>query len=302
MLPITVVFNPTAIVHYFVAVVSLGCAFVLTRNLEAYVVASRVVLLVVQAVLIMFVLVKGLTTFPLDQVLAPHTSSNGVTSRLILLQASYSVLNFLVRRRASSLTSLLTLVICLIGYGRGSILASALIVIVNLIAELSWKNRWRSGLLIAGVTLAAATYGVRGYEFVRTNTKIGVGLHDPSREAMIGEYLGRIDAWTIFSGASYRGTIVDTDFQGNPHNAYIRAHHLFGLPYVLVIFLFPVVMMWRRQRFTLLMYSASMFLVILFRCFTEPILFPTPFDVFFFAVCFALANEEGAKTPARAPG
>lgn len=294
ILPVSVVRNETALIHYCVALISLGCAFVLTRNIVPYLAASRVSLIAAQSTLFAYLLVSDLGDSPLENLFL-HTSSNGITSSLILLQVNYSTVKFLVQRRASLVTSLLTLAICLIGYGRGSVLASAAVVVVNMLSSLSWRNHWRalSGVvLISGVVVALySAYGQDIVEFVRGSTKVGAGLYDEARERMIADYLNQIDAGTLITGAGYHGTSIEAEFHGNPHNSYIRAHHIFGLPYLVAILLFPILLLWNRQRLPPRIYSLCMLGIILFRSFTEPLLFPTPFDFYFFAICFALSKD-----------
>ena len=296
MLPISVMRNATALIHFYVAMISLGCAYVLSRNIDAYLAASRISLIAAQLILLAYVASIGLADYPLENLFS-HTSSNGITSALILIQVNYSTVKYLVTRRASLLTSTLTLIVCLIGFGRASILAAAAVVLVNLLFQLSWRSHWRAlttALLIASVSAAVHFAGDHDIvRLVQANTKIGAGLHDEPRERMITDYLDQIDAGTLITGASYHGTSIEAEFSGNPHNSYIRAHHIFGLPYLLSMLLLPVLLLWHREQPTLRLYSVCMLAIVLTRSFSEPLLFPTPFDFYFFAICFALGGGVG---------
>ncbi len=298
-LPISALRHPSALGHFVFILLSLGAAFVMTRDRAQFLAASRVSLLAVQAAVFAYLMVRGFNDFPLENMIGEQ-SSNGITSYMIILQANYSAFNFLVRRRASTLTSLLTLTVCIVGYGRGSILASACIVLINLLSYLSW----RSVPAALGRGLAALlAVGAVGYFFsaditlfLEANTKLGSGLFDAARERIMIDYLSKIDPVTFITGAEYDGTSIQTEFRDNPHNSYIRAHHIFGLPYLLVLALFPLALMWARQAWSVKLYCAAMLIAVLFRASTEPVLFPTLFDFYFFAFCFGLS---GPRLPCR---
>ena len=304
MLPLATLRNQSAIAHYLTILTSLGAAYVLTRRMTVYLSASRWSLLAAQAAVGVYLAYVGLEDFPLENML-PDSSSNGVTSYLVLLQANYCIVHFAVRRRTSVLTSLVTLAICIVGFGRGSLIAAAAILAINVLFTPLLKTRAQALLATALIVVAAAGTYVRFEEelvgFVETNTKIGVGLEDEPRERIIRDYLGRIDAWSLLVGADYRGTAIEDDYNGNPHNSYIRAHHLFGLPYVLTMLVFPIALMRAQTPFPVKVFSILMGGVVLFRSFTEPILFPTLFDFYWFAICFGLASLSSRVHPRARP-
>ncbi len=292
MLPLGLVRNPAALLHYTVALVSLVLAVAVTRDLRAYAAASRICLLTCQAALIAYLLQSDVTEFPLEH-LVEHTSSNGITSALILVQANYTTALFLATRRLSLLTPFITLGICIIGYGRGSILGSAAICGICVFAYVMTNLRLRRVgpmIVLAGVFGAATWFGPTLIEQVNESTKLGAGLYDEPRERMINDYLGQINFATMIVGASYAGTSIESEFFGNPHNAFIRAHHLFGLPYVLAMLSFPLLMLLGRRDLAGTAYCGALLLVVFARSLTEPLLFPTPFDLFYFGICIAAAR------------
>ena len=87
-----------------------------------------------------------------------------------------------------------------------------------------------------------------------------------------------------------RGTMI-AEFNNNPHMSYIRAHHIFGLYYIMLIALVPFVLFSRVVRnhdgVGLIVFIAI--LALLLRCASEPLLFPTLFDTFFFWRCMYVA-------------
>jgi hypothetical protein len=294
MVPVSALRNPVNLVHCCVGLSTLACAFILTRNVRAYLAASRLTLVAAQAGLLAYVAYKGVANFPLGELLAPHTSANGITAWLVMVQANYSTIRFLVDRRTSLATSFATLLICIVGFGRGSILAAAGFVTVNLLwqfARLTPRRIWIGTLLIAAVAAAVhAGYGAQVKDFMDKFTKIGAGLYDPSRAQMIQEYLGELDPATLLVGADYSGTTIGAGFFDNPHNSYIRAHHVFGLPYLVAVLVFPLIVGWRARLDSARIYAGCMLVLMLGRAITEAVLFPTPFDVYYFAICFALST------------
>jgi len=108
MLPISLLRSEASLVHYIVVLVSMGAAFVLTRDAEIYLAASRITLLAAQTYTCVYVLRHGIANFPLAQMI-PDSSANGVTSYMVLLQANYCLVNHAMRGRSSLLTALVTL-------------------------------------------------------------------------------------------------------------------------------------------------------------------------------------------------
>lgn len=304
-LPVSALRHPPALAHFLVTIISIGAAFVLTRDRERYLMASRVTLLMVQAGVFAYLSVRGFDNFPLENMIF-DSSSNGITSYMIILQANYSAYNFIMYRRAANLTSVLTLIICIIGYGRGSILAALLIVVINILSYISWRSYLSAIMRIVTVLavsmVVALFYSEDIADFVEANTKIGSGLYDEARERILYEYIAKIDATTLVTGAEYDGTSIPTDFRGNPHNSYVRAHHIFGLPYLLALMIFPLTLLWVRQSWSVKLFCAGMLVAVLFRATTEPVLFPTVFDFYFFAFCFGLTGQAGAARAPAAPG
>jgi hypothetical protein len=241
---------------------------------------------------------RGLANFPLQDII-PDSSANGVTSYLVLIQANYCIVSFARYRRTCLPTALATLVICIIGFGRGSILSAAAIVALGAAAQVWSGGRARAlavaVLLLLGSLYVAVRYGEEIATFVNSSTKIGSGLFDVHRYGMISEYLSKVDAATVWTGASYTGTSIVSEYNGNPHNSFIRAHYIFGLPYLLLVILMPIYLMNRAHPPLVKLYAGMLWMVVLFRSFTEPVLFPTLFDFFYFAVCFTISQRPAAE-------
>lgn len=301
-LPLAGVRNPTAVAHYFVVVSTVAVAFLVTRDLSDYLRASRAVLLVMQAMIGLYLLYAGLDDFPLENMI-PGSSSNGITSYLVLLQVNYCIATYLATRRLAWVTPLLTLAICFVGFGRGSLLAATAICVINLMRFLLSSRRMRMGLFL-GVAMAALAITVTDgwsaiWLVVESRTKLGGGVYDPARATIIREYVHNMDGTGFFVGMGFDGTAIDTKFRGNPHNSFIRAHHIFGLPYLLVFLALPWLIFSPGRRWSASVYLFMMFSVLVFRAATETIVFPTLLDVFFFAICFACLRDAAIRRGSR---
>ncbi len=306
MLPISAMRSETALAHYFIAMLSFVFAWLMTRDLETYAKASRWSLVAAQVAILAYLSKSGLESFPLEDIL-PQSSSNGVTSYMIVLQANYCLMQFLLHRKPALFTSAVTLAICVVGYGRGSILASASLLVVSIVSCISWQRPARAigtvAVIASIVAIAALWYSEEISFFIEANTKIGSGLYDQHRDQIITEYLAKIDASSILIGVDYRGTSVDTEYNNNPHNSFIRGHHIFGLAYIVSMLLVPLALSRRKHQFSVKAFSSAVFAIVLFRAFTEPVLFPTLFDFYYFSMAFALgrsgnaSDPKGSKTP-----
>lgn len=297
MLPVATLRNETAVIYYVSSLVSLGAAFMLTRNVEVYLRVSRHIVLGSQAAVLTFLMVYGIANFPLDNIL-PDSSSNGITSYLVLFQANYCVVRFVSGRGTALPTSLVTLFVCIVGYGRGSILAATGLLLLGMGAKVfsggAPRVIARLAIAFVAIVLVVVQYGGAISEFVLGKTKIGAGFSDPSRQVILAGYLGNIDASSVLLGATYAGTPIESDYNGNPHNSLIRAHHIFGLAYLAFVLLLPFYLASRDLSLGARAYAAGIWLFVVFRSFTEPIIFPTLFDFFYFAGCFIVSRDREA--------
>jgi hypothetical protein len=304
ILPVSAARGETAVMHFAVVLLSLGSAYVLTTNAAIYYQASRWLLISVLAITFCYLSVNGVEWDVLEYML-PSSSSNGITSYLVVLQVNYCVAHYMVKRQPVLITPLLTVVICIVGYGRGSILAGAAILLLNVLALFSpWHDKQRvfaAAFVVIGSLLAVSSYSEEISNFIESNTKIGSGLHDSTRQQQIEEYISKMGPVSVITGADYRGTSIEADYNNNPHNSYIRGHHIFGLPYLIAMLTFPLLFVSARDSFGQKVYILGLLIVMLFRAFTEPILFPTMLDFFYFAVCFSLKHK-GVNPGACRPG
>lgn len=292
-LPVAAWRGETAVIHFAVALLMFGAAFLITRDGRAYLKLSLWMLLLLQGAVVAYLTQSGLANFPLERMI-PDSSSNGITSYLIVLQVNYCVVRYTLERKASFVTPLLTLLICVVGHGRSSLLVSAAILALNLATLVSPRRPLRalvSLLVLASVsTFTWVRYGDDIAYFLYANTKIGGGLYDSARELQIREYAAQLDGVALLIGGDYRGTSIESKYNNNPHNSYIRAHYIFGLPYLTLMLAIPFLMVSSTLPWGQRGYAFAGLALMLLRASTEPILFPTMLDLFFFGLCFILAS------------
>jgi len=289
-LPYALLNSISSAFHYFVFVMTLLASYLMRESLCCLYQSVRFVLYSFQLGIVLFVFYHGFEGFPLDNMI-PGSSSNVITSLLIVLQAAFSILNYSVNRRFDIFPALITMLICIIGYGRGSLIASFLIVFVNVACFVFSSKRIFFVTILAfvlGVLAAGERLNERVMVLVNSKTKIGSGLHDSSRLEMHKDYFAKMDVITAFVGVNYDGTSIENKYNGNPHSSYIRAHHIFGVLFIFGILVSLVVLAGLNATLPVRLYVLSLSAIVLFRAATEPVLFPTALDIFYYGFIFAL--------------
>lgn len=228
---------------------------------------------------------------PLGEII-PGSSTNGIPSYLIVVQVGLSLCNYLVHRQLPLVSAFATFVVAFYGYGRGSLVVAAMIVVISLAYDIAlWRSagyRRRAILLLlaAAIAFGLVRYGNELSNLLNAYTKLGVGLIDLNRLEIWEQYLGKIDAWTFLFGADYSGTVIEAMYQGNPHIAYIRAHAFFGLPATLLALLSPLLVFFSKKAWNAKIVFFTFIVMVSLRAVSEPILFPTLLDLYYFSFFF----------------
>lgn len=230
--------------------------------------------------------------------LIPGSSTNGLPSYLIVVQIALSISVFLEKNRLPVLSALATFVVAIFGLGRGSIIVALLIllfgVFVNFFVVSAGARKSIFGrLFVVFVFLSVLLGAVVYFDYFTVmqelieRSKFSAGVLDSHRGDMLADYIGKLDAWSLFLGADYSGTSINTTYGGNPHNSYIRLHSYYGIFGLLLVVLSVFAMFAANKRFVC---KSVVFILVFFaliRAVTEPILFPTLLD-FFYALYFLI--------------
>lgn len=228
---------------------------------------------------------------PLADVI-PGSSTNGIPAYLIVIQIGLSLSNYLARGQMPLVSPLITGVVAFFGFGRGSLVVAALIIVISIFYNLLLINSAsRSRKVFFPMFLVAAILGlsIGGDDLLQlldSYTKLGAGLVDTSRLEIWEQYIDKINPWTLLFGADYAGTVIEGQYQGNPHISYIRTHSLFGLPIMLLALASPAFLFLSKKTITAKIICASLISMAALRAATEPILFPTLLDFFYFTYFF----------------
>ena len=297
--PISAYKSPESLYFIFASCVAILIAFLSSQRIDDALSALRVTLVVVLLILFIYI-IKNYpeNSFPLEDFLQGRASSNVVTSFLIVLQVAYSAITFIHLSKITWITPLATFAICIVGYGRGSILASLMLLLTLMLIHIfrirrSIKNTIFIGASILILCCLGAIFYIDALFIIAGNTKLGAGLVDDSRLIMIIDYLSVLNGSSLLLGASYAGTSIEILFGNNPHNSFIRAHHMMGVFYFLFIMSLPIFLISIQKKWLVLFSSGAFFLIIFFRAFSEPILFPTPIDYYFYIIVFSLVKNIG---------
>ena len=303
--PIALWREASALFHYSVVLLSVCSAFLVTRNPVNYEISSKYILILLQIVIFIYLSSSGLAGFPLERMI-PNSSSNGITSYLIALQVNYCITHYVLYRKTVIITPLLTLLICIVGYGRSSILVALILISSNLVFRLNLKRLTSSIGFVAGalflLTSIWSAYSETIALFIVSNTKFGGTFADAHRALMIREYISGMSLSEFLFGRSYFAMSISEVYNGNPHNSFIRGHHIFGIGYFILIFCYLFILFPRRGDAAVLLYSFIMLVLLFLRAATEPIIFPTMLDFFFFGMIYMIAqtNQTNADEGAHA--
>lgn len=225
--------------------------------------------------------------------LVEGSSTNGIPSYLIVLQAVYSIIFYSVKKRLPITCTLLTLSIALLGIGRGSIYVASLIVATSIAFNLYITTIQRRPLTIIcsfclafGLIVAAILHADLLIYFLSSKTKALQGIIDPYRNRIIIEYISSLTWWQIFVGGDYYETVISEMYDDNPHIAFIRSHAYFGIVYTVLILLSPFLFFLKSKSYIDSAIFFAFTSIILLRAWSEPILFPTALDFFYFLIFF----------------
>lgn len=220
-------------------------------------------------------------------------SQNGAPSYLIILLVTYSFLAFCLYGKVLVLPTFFVFFVSYLGEGRGSVLVSAYMILTSVVFGILLDSKssffrtliLRSALLvflIVVILLAADIYG-----YISSKTKLSVGLQDQHRMRMLISYFGSLDVLSYLTGKGYEDTIIGTHYNSNPHISYIRLHSFFGLISVLLVLASPL-FVFLKGFSAKNIYLFSLLFAALLRASTEPVLFPTLLDFFYFSCLFFL--------------
>jgi hypothetical protein len=220
------------------------------------------------------------------------SSTNGIPSYLIVIQVGLSLASYLVKGRLPLLSPLTTGAVAFFGNGRGSLVVAGMIIVISAAFNIAFvrdQDRLRRAvflIIISIVVTGMLLYATELSELSTQYTKLSVGLVDENRLEILNQYLGKINPWTAIVGADYTGTVIDYEYNGNPHISYIRTHSLFGLPITVLALVSPLIPMLSDRSWKDKLVFSGLIALAAARALSEPIFFPTLLDFFYFTYFF----------------
>jgi hypothetical protein len=220
----------------------------------------------------------------------PWVSRNGITSVLLVCQIIFSFVTYLYNKRFPIISSLLVVIISFYGLGRGSIIVSILLLLYGIFLNIAnTKSKLFKISSIIGVIVLLFYFSsntetitlVENIEDGLNKTQFGQGYTDEARTSINNEYISRLDTWNFIFGSSYINTSIEKNFGGNPHNSFIRLHSYYGIFGIIVLFLLLISILIAKKNASRKFVLFGLLLLLLFRAYTEPILFPSSLDLFF---------------------
>lgn len=227
---------------------------------------------------------------PLGQVF-PGSSTNGIPSYLIVLQAMLSITTFFALRRLPLISAGFTVVVAFFGLGRGSLIVSVLILLASAAINFFFGRVSKLQRICIFVAFLVCVIAIAFYVDILKSalvdtTKLQEGLVDPYRMEIFRQYIAKIDALSFITGASYSGTVVESQYDGNPHISFIRVHSLLGIFGLLFVFFSPLFIMVAKKKLLDKFVTLLFISLMLLRALSEPILFPSLLDFFYFSMFF----------------
>lgn len=218
------------------------------------------------------------------------SSTNGIPAYLIVLQISLSLVSYLAYGRLPILSTFVTFAVAFFGNGRGSLVIAAFIIAATLFLNLFVAKRTHSSriiriffwMLFGTILFVGFVWGADLFDLLVAYTKLSVGLVDGNRLEIWTQYSQKLNAFTLLFGADYIGTVIDYEYFGNPHIAFIRTHSLFGLPLTLIALTSPLFVFFAKKTLEPKLVFFIFISAGALRATSEPLFFPTLLDFFYF--------------------
>jgi hypothetical protein len=258
--------------------------------------ALKQLLIFCQISLICFIVYYGFSDFPAKNPISSIVSggsSNGITTTLSLIQATYFISCFFLKKKTNLILPFVTLLICLSGYGRGSILLSLGIIFLSISLMMEKKK----GYKILFISIMIFSFSLYSYNknqddisrIFKTYSKFsGSGIVSSPREQMLNDYYLKItkNLNFLFFGSNYDGTVIKSKYNNNPHNSFIRGHSFYGITFF-IFHLFFISFFLKNIKSIFDFIIISIFLLLIFvRISSEIAFFGLPLDFLLYYIMF----------------
>lgn len=219
----------------------------------------------------------------------PGVSRNIIGAMAVYFQIFYAASFYRMKKRLPFISMCITFYILLAAYGRSSIIAGVLILLVYVFYYLR-KNLLTVSLVMISLVVF---YIIIGFDIDFQNNSFSQGI-ESARVNIYHEYIETTDFFGLLLGHSIFDSVTASFFDGNAHSSYIRGHSYYGVAlfFLFCFLLFAVVV---RFNYSGLLYISFIF-IYMFRAIFESIAFFDVFDFLFFylLVIFIYKDNDSA--------
>mgnify|MGYP000506902780 CR=1 FL=1 len=287
--------NTNIIIGILLSVLSFFTAIISIYNPKEFNSSFKYLLITLQIILALFIFIFGFDDFPrispLEKVI-DGSSANGVTTVISLIQATYFISSYFLKKKMNLILPVTTVLICFAGYGRGSILLALAVFLLTILVKCIDENYYKKPVIVISFFLISFYFINENIDsityFFAANSKLERSLVDTSREEMLGDYFNKLEnnfTYIIF-GTDYKNTSIVNKYRNNPHNSFIRAHSFFGFLYLLIHFIF-IMFFFRKIKSLLDFIIIIIFCFFVFmRIFTEVAFMATSMDFIMYYIIF----------------
>lgn len=229
-------------------------------------------------------LASGFDRDSYDQVFE-HASRNRLGAYLVITAVSAAIACYWERGRVVVYPSVIALLLSLPLYGRASIISSFMFFAVSIIARFGLRGAILLQPFFILIVVAFQHWGI--WEALISETNLSRGIESPRTQMAIG-YMANLDLAGFFLGAPMGDIELINQYNGNPHNSFVRLHSLYGVfPIVVILFFF----LRRRHAGWPRLFLLSCCAILVFRISLDTIAFGDYLDHLIFASILALGSR-----------
>lgn len=240
--------------------------------------------------LYLFLKVRSATGMELNEVFV-NASRNTFSILSISFTIIYYFILLLGNRKINLLPSFLSLIISFMAVGRSGMISSFLLFVALAILILNSHAKWLKVLIVSGsflcclLLVTSSSFLLSVDDIEQLDHLLNDGVEDGSRESIFQEYVEGLNVYNMIVGYNYTNLPVMIHFEMNPHNSYIRFHHLAGI--VALYYLFLIIksahFLYKKSKINFIFLC-----VLLLRGLTDSVFFFSGFDflIFLFLIMY----------------
>lgn len=282
--------NPIGVLYSIISCILVVSGYWMAKQSQKYVMHSALMALIFYFLFFIFSGVKyGFNPDAVNYYLV-DASRNIVSTIVIFMQLLYSMSYFNYTKKLPIVTSLITLLICILSFGRTGVVLGFLIFLLSVYSNILNKSLvFKTSILglIMFIISILGYYQSVIFDIVVSKTNFEQGLDSP-RTVMREEYLNQLNWSSILTGVDLSTLPSVVAFGINPHNSFIYGHYLFGvlyLFYMLSLFWFLIMFLFQIKNKII---PITLLLIYLIKAFFDKVALLDVGDVVFYFILFSI--------------